>query len=76
MIKSQYKNFQKEKDKKQKLKLAQNTAYLIQVENSLINDFLKAYENQIDPKEIENLVRQNNRLDIEKFNAKARARYW
>ena len=38
MIKSQYKTFQKTKDAKLKLNLSKNLAYLIQTENSLIND--------------------------------------
>ena len=38
MIKSQYKTFQKTQDAKLKLNLSKNLAYLIQTENSLIND--------------------------------------
>ncbi len=72
MIKTQYKSFQKTKDPKFRLKLSQNTAYLIQVENSLISDF----NNQIDLKKIQQIIAENNRLKMEKSNAAARAKYW
>jgi len=72
MIKTQYKSFQKTKDPKFRLKLSQNTAYLIQVENSLISDF----NNQIDFKKIQQIIAENNRLKMEKSNAAARAKYW
>ena len=38
MIRKQYLNFRKERDPIKKSKLAQNTAYLIQVQSSLIKD--------------------------------------
>jgi len=41
IIKSQYKIFQKTRDTKLKLNLSKNLAYLIQAENSLINDRYK-----------------------------------
>jgi len=38
LIKTQYKNFEKEPDRMKKTKLAQNLAYLIQVMAGLIKD--------------------------------------
>jgi len=38
MIKKQFENFKKEQDRIKKTKLAQNVAYLVQVQSSLIKD--------------------------------------
>lgn len=76
LIKTQYKTFQKTKDQKQKLKLSQNVAYLIQIQNSLINDFEKKQESQFDPKVIEELIIRNQKLEMELSNAENRAEYY
>ena len=48
LIKTQYKSFTKTKEPKQKLKLSQNVAYLIQIENSLINDRHNSIKSDLD----------------------------
>lgn len=78
MIKTQYKNFQKTKDPKFKLKLSQNTAYLIQIENSLMNDryndmnhdkqlselFEKIVEEQKDRRKLMELAQRQNDWNV------------
>jgi len=48
LIKTQYKSFTKTKDSQRKLKLSQNVAYLIQIENSLINDRHNSIKSDLD----------------------------
>jgi len=73
IIKTQYKSFSKTKDSKQKLKLSQNVAYLIQIENSLINDRHKSITNDLDFfAHLEIVTPEELRKDIDELFAKFR----
>jgi len=69
MIKSQYKTFQKTQDAKLKLNLSKNLAYLIQTENSLIND---RYNDMNYDQELLSMVKQitNDQKDRQKLMEK------
>jgi len=75
LIKTQYKTFQKVKDRKEKLKLSQNVAYLIQIENSLINDHYKKLESEYNLQPLEDIIARNTTLEKELSEAKHRLEY-
>lgn len=76
LIQTQNKSYGKTKDPKAKLKLSQNVAYLIQIQNSIINDFDKKNEERIDPKAVLELINRNQKLEMELSNTKNRAQYY
>ncbi len=75
LIQTQNKSYQKTKDAKLKLKLSQNVAYLIQIENSLINDFEKKQEGSIDYETLNKIILKNEQLEKELSEAKHRLEY-
>jgi len=72
LIQTQNKSYQKTKDAKLKLKLSQNVAYLIQIENSLISSYEKSKEDTIDYKAINEIILKNQQLEKELSEAQHR----
>jgi len=75
LIQTQNKSYQKTKDAKLKLKLSQNVAYLIQIENSLISSLEKSKEDTIDYKAINEIILKNQQLEKELSEARHRLEF-
>jgi len=75
LIKTQHRTYKKIKDRKEKLKISQNVAYLIQIENSLITSYEKKLESEFNLQPIEDIILRNQKLEKELSEAQHRLEY-